>query len=169
VEAVTRDSLIEAIKQDFKYDPDTGTFIRIRSRIKKYVGQISGSLTNSGYLKFKCRGIDVMAHRGAWAVTHGYWPVEIDHINKIKTDNRLDNLQEVTSSLNSHLVGKRNNNSSGYLGVSWHKASNKWRADISRQGERTTLGYFNDPAIAYEVYLKEKLKLLDGLAYSLEV
>lgn len=79
----------------------------------------------------------------------------IDHINDSKTDNRLENLQIVTSRFNC----KKNqtNYSSQYKGVSWNKSKNKWQVEIKINNKRIFLGRFTNEYDAHLVY-QNKLK-----------
>lgn len=53
------------------------------------------------------------------------------------------------------LVPKKRNNKSGYKGVCWCPRRGKWRATIVKNGKRVHLGFFDDPAVAHEVYATE--------------
>jgi hypothetical protein len=65
--------------------------------------------------------------------------LQVDHINKNPLDNRRKNLRVVSSSQNMMNREKQINNKSGFKGVSWHKASNKWRATIIINKKQTTI------------------------------
>ena len=79
----------------------------------------------------------------------------VDHLNDIKTDNRIENLQIVTQRENAcKTQGKY---SSKYKGVSWFKQINKWRADIFINGKNNYLGRFDTEEEASEAY-QNKLK-----------
>ena len=80
----------------------------------------------------------------------------VDHINTIKTDNNLDNLQIITHREN---CSKDKKGSSKYTGVSWYKSSQKWRAEIKINGKGKYLGYFKTELEASEAYQK-KLKTI---------
>ena len=54
--------------------------------------------------------------------------------------------------LNSFLANSCSTNTSGYTGVSWHKASNKWAAAIHANGKNKALGYFTDKEEASNAY-----------------
>ena len=80
----------------------------------------------------------------------------VDHINDIKTDNRLENLQLVTQRYNS---SKKKRGSSKYTGVHWDNAYHKWISSIRIDGKKTVLGRFNNEYDAHLLY-QEKLKSL---------
>ena len=80
----------------------------------------------------------------------------IDHINDIRTDNRLENLQIVTTRENVYKTqGKY---SSKYKGVYWNKTSKKWLASIFLDGKNRHIGLFTcelAAGLAYQNKLKE--------------
>ena len=78
----------------------------------------------------------------------------VDHINNIKTDNRIDNLQVISHRENSSKDTFRKNKSSQYTGVHWDKKRNKWRASKRVNGIKKYLGLFNTEEDAYKEYLK---------------
>jgi hypothetical protein len=81
----------------------------------------------------------------------------IDHINDIKTDNRVYNLQIVTNRFNvKKTQGKY---SSIFKGVYWHKSTNKWASSIWIDGKRKHLGSFVNEFDASQAYQSELLKL----------
>ncbi|WPZ05488.1 HNH endonuclease signature motif containing protein [Pelagerythrobacter marinus] len=84
------------------------------------------------------------AHRVIWAIVYGAWPVgEIDHINGIRSDNRLCNLRVVSPSANRKNMKRRKDNPSGATGVYWWPTSRKWRVQIKSCGERRHIGMFD--------------------------
>ena len=82
------------------------------------------------------------AHRVVWVWWYGEWPEgEIDHINRVKDDNRIENLRVTSSSENSRNIALTKKNLSGCFGVSKH--GNKWRARIcAGVGEVIELGVY---------------------------
>jgi hypothetical protein len=68
---------------------------------------------------------------------------QIDHINHIRHDNRLENLKEATNQSNHLNRPKQKNNSSGCVGVSLVKRTGKWRAYLTILGKTIHIGYFN--------------------------
>ena len=91
----------------------------------------------------------------------GYIPaghkVHINHINNIKTDNRVENLEIVSGRENTNR--KHLKSTSKYVGVSWNKSSNKWVSQIRIKGKGKHLGYFTDEYEAHQAY-QEKLNLI---------
>jgi len=96
-----------------------------------------------------------LEHRVAIAIVSGEWPNgEVDHINGIRHDNRLCNLRVVTKCENLRNKGKYRSNTSGRVGVHWHKQHRKWSAVIAGR----TIGVFKnieDAIAARELAEKE--------------
>jgi len=82
----------------------------------------------------------------------------VDHINNIKTDNRIENLQIITNREN--LSKDRKNVSSIYVGVSWNKRAKKFESSININGKKKHLGYFFDELEASKAYQKALAKLV---------
>ena len=76
----------------------------------------------------------------------------VDHINNNKLDNRRENLRFVTPSQNNWNKNKLKNNKSGFIGVSWHKSSKKWQAQIRANRRHFYLGTFENPEDASKAY-----------------
>ena len=85
--------VIEHIKKRYTYDAATG---EIRNR----KGQVVKGWEREGYkllnIRIGNRRNEISLHHIAWALVFGRFPKQIDHINGNKTDNRLENLREVT-------------------------------------------------------------------------
>ena len=94
------------------------------------------------------------AHRLIMLAFVGYSEQDIDHINRIKTDNRLENLRYCThreNGLNRDWV----DNAKGYY---WDKQKNKWVARIQIHNKRKHLGYFEKEEDASQCYLEAKAR-----------
>lgn len=76
----------------------------------------------------------------------------VDHINGDTLDNRRSNLRAASKSQNGANRGRPVNNTSGYKGVSWHKASQKWKAQITVDGKTIYLGVYTNPEAAAAAY-----------------
>ena len=81
----------------------------------------------------------------------------VDHINGVKTNNKLDNLQFITQRYNTSKDKK--GGTSEYVGVTMSKASKKWKTTIKINGKNVHLGYFDDEYEAHLAY-QNKLKTL---------
>ncbi len=66
----------------------------------------------------------------------------VDHIDNDRQNNKLINLRFATHSQNNQNASLSSKNTSGAKGVSWHKQSMKWRAEITINGKQITLGSF---------------------------
>ena len=142
----TNELTAEHLRSVLRYDPDTGIFtwkVRAANRIK--VGDITGCLNGDGYLLISIQSRLYQAHRLAWLYMHGVWPNDqIDHINRIRTDNRISNLRDVSHKQNHQNRSKPSHNTSGHTGVSWNKQNSKWRANIKHNQKPINLGYFTN-------------------------
>lgn len=78
--------------------------------------------------------------------------VVIDHINEVKTDNRLENLRLIGHRENVSRSMK--NNTSTYVGVSWSKNAKKWISQITIEGKTKYLGLFDNEEDANKKYLE---------------
>lgn len=136
------------------YDPDTGVFTSRVSAGNRMAGSVIGNPDTSGYLRAVLMGRQVKLHRLAWFYFHGQWPTqEIDHINRIKTDNRIANLRECDTSSNcTNQLGPRKNNKLGLQGVHLIKHTGRYRATCVIQGKRHSLGIFATAEAASATY-----------------
>lgn len=131
------------LKELVSYDPLTGIFTWNIAPRYGAIGNVFGSGTPSGYLLGKLDKRSYRVHRLAWLYMTGHLPLhQIDHINHVRSDNRIANLRDVTCEQN-HQNRKRNTcSSSGSLGVGWHKRDKVWQAHIERAGVRLHLGSY---------------------------
>ena len=142
------------------FDPLTGVFTRKKQLPGWKVGQEMGSINSDGYTYIGIDGSYFFAQRLAWLFVYGEAPdKQIDHINRDKTDNRIENLRLVSRSENRQNMGAYKSNASGVRGVHWFKAGGKWQAQISNNGKKFHLGFFDDIAAAASAYAKAAAKL----------
>ncbi|MGO4619051.1 HNH endonuclease signature motif containing protein [Ensifer sp. 2YAB10] len=112
----------------------------------RFAGEPAGHLSDTGYLVVTLDGDVYKAHLIAWVLYHGSMPGgDVDHISGERSDNRADNMRAVNRSQNMRNAARPKRNTSGFVGVSWHKRTKKWNAAIrDRNGRRRSLGYFDD-------------------------
>lgn len=135
----------ERLKSLLHYCPDTGVFTHIKARQSVVVGSIAGTVTEYGYVRIHIDGKIYLAHRLAWLYVNGDFPPEqIDHINRVRTDNRICNLRMATIAENAQNQSMRSTNTSGHIGVSWYKPYQKWESYIKVNNKQIKLGYFTD-------------------------
>lgn len=151
----------EYLKSILYYNPETGKFVRLVSTSNKVkIGDIAGSIQNTGYVAISVKNKRYLAHRLAWLYVHGSFPSkQIDHINGNRSDNRLINIRECSQCENNQNMVSNKNSTSKYIGVSWNKERLKWRATIYINGKQKHLGRFNTEKEAFDAYVKAKAKL----------
>ena len=94
------------------------------------------------------------AHRLAFLYVHGFIPTLIDHINRNKSDNRIENLRECTAAQKS-----ANRAAKGYTST-----RGKHKAQIMHRGKNYNLGLFDTPEEAAVSYNDKRLELFGKFA-----
>jgi hypothetical protein len=147
---MTLAKLYEEAARVLEYFPDTGLLIWKKDRGNKVkAGDIAGTIGRQGYVHITVRMLGEKAktlkgHKLAWLIFNGEMPTSnIDHINRIRSDNRINNLRIASYQLNNLNTTLRVDNKSGFQGVKWKKDSSKWVATIGGKN-RKYLGAFNN-------------------------
>lgn len=129
------------LKTIVSYNKDTGVFTWIISKSGVCgLNSIAGGYCHN-YIRIRINGRKYFAHRLAWLYVYGVWPKnQIDHINGIKDDNRIENLRDVTNKENQqnqkiHRGGKIPN-------IQYIKRLNKWAAYIQISRKKYYLGLY---------------------------
>lgn len=135
---------ISLLQSVLRCDPNSGLLFWREARGLRRAGkQAFTAINGRGYLHGKLFGRMFRAHRVVWALAYGEWPNgEIDHINGIKTDNRIFNLRSVSKVDNMRNRVLSRNNSSGAVGVHWHSRDQRWVARIGLGNAGVHLGNF---------------------------
>ncbi len=113
------------LKEILHYDPDTGLFTRKKKARGAVVGAIVGSKNRHGHISLTLLGKTYLTHRLAFLYMEGEFPPDqVDHINRVRDDNRWCNLRHADEETNkSNMV-----TNTDFLGVSWHKHQHRWFA-----------------------------------------
>ena len=153
------------IKEYLKYDKDTGklTWIQRPSRRIK-IGDEAGSLSHYGYVEIGFNGTLIKAHRIAWFLHYNEDPKDqIDHINGIREDNKIDNLRVVSNRKNSQ-NNKRNRNGK-LVGAYRRKGKSRWESSVYIDGKYNYLGVYSTEQEAHDAYINK----LQGVTNELHV
>lgn len=142
----------ERLKELFYYKDGSLYWANPPTRGHHKLGSSAGCTDGtSGYRYIKVDGVHCREHRLIFLLHHGYLPPNIDHINRNKTDNRIENLRPSSESQNNMNRPKMKNNTSGITGVTWSKRKKKWIATVRSKGEllyHKMFSNFNDAALA---------------------
>lgn len=138
------------INWDEVYEYRDGQLINKARRMGAPHGQPAGSTNARGYVSVFYQYKQYRAHRVIWEMHNGPIPegYEIDHINRDRADNRIENLRLVTRSQNHHNKDE--------VGFSWDSGRGKYRVRPRLNGRRFSLGSFDNVIDARAAYLKWK-------------
>lgn len=139
---LTRDRLCELLD----INTETGVFIwkhTMGGKAKK--GQQAGAITVNGYVAIGIDKVDYLCHRLMWLYVYGAFPIlNIDHIDRDKTNNKPVNLRLATPKQNGENRSLKSNNASGHRGVFLRKylKSKPWAVSIMNNRKTIHVGYF---------------------------
>ncbi len=142
------------LKTLLHYNRATGVFTwRVSRRGTSQAGSIAGSVPNSaGYIQIKVDGVLHKAHRLAWFYVTALRPsAEVDHKNRIRTDNRFCNLRLCDEAQQAWNRSTRSDNTSGMAGVSFKRDTGNWTVRIQKRGIRLYVGEFASKSEAIAV------------------
>lgn len=142
-----------AVDLGYKYNPETGDVIG-------QSGKIITKIDTNGYMTFSFNFNNkkhlIYNHRFGWYCSFNdnpdYHKECIDHINRIKTDNRIINLRKITRTGNG-----LNTNASGCY---FDKNQKKWQSVLRVKGKKIFLGYYDTREEASNLYKEEKIKYI---------
>jgi hypothetical protein len=135
--------LEEWIKENIRYVPETGHLYWTKERPntgggrKRKLDRPIGHDQKDVRRRVPCRDNGktktLLAHRIAWFLYYGEWPSKlIDHINRNPGDNRIENLRDVTPTVNIINSDLRKHNTSGFTGIYQSRVGN-WIAKVGKQ------------------------------------
>lgn len=136
-----------------RYEPTTGRFFRRTSGNGQRAGDLAGSVNAHGYRHVMVLKRLYKEHRLAWFYVYGVWPtLDIDHINRDRSDNRICNLREATEAQNKYNSPAQRNNFTKIKGVYLKKSTGRYHAAIRVKGRLRHLGSFDTAEAAAAEY-----------------
>lgn len=140
----------ERLKELFEYKD--GRLDRRGRRAKGGRHKPIGTWDNRGYLRVAIDKKRYSVHRLIFLYHHGYIPEFLDHINRDRGDNRIENLRECTQQQNMANSSISKRNTTGYRGVFYSKDVGKHASRINHGGRVRLIGYFDTPQEAAHWY-----------------
>lgn len=153
----------ELIAKVLKYDGITGHLIWVSNLHSKRAIPFSraGSLvTKTGYRNISLFGKTYLEHQLIWFICNGVWPSgQIDHINQIRDDNRIDNLRDVSKADNARNRSRNPNSKLGEHGIWYNIRTQKYVAEITINGKKVYQKSFDSIDDAIETRKSKSLEL----------
>ena len=153
---ITHHELLEILH----YDALSGVFTWKVPKPGMPVGSVAGATGANGYRYIAIKRKKHLAHRLAWFYVHGVWPKIIDHLDRVKSNNRLSNLRNCASQSENHEnLGPHKGSRTGVTGVSYVPGklrSRPYQARIAKLGHNMYLGSFETLEQARDAYLSAK-------------
>lgn len=131
------------LKRIFEYI-DGQLVWKISPCYKVSAGDIAGNLHPSGYIRIVIKGVTYMAHKLIYLYHTGEHPKYLDHIDRDRSNNNINNLRPCTLGQNQYNSKLKSNNTSGVKNVCWNKSKNRWVARLSVDKQSKHIGTFID-------------------------
>jgi hypothetical protein len=149
---------LEILREWLAYDPLIGQVVWVKDRwYNARKGQVAGAICpTTGYRRIRLGNKKkLQAHRVVWTLCTGAdpFPLEVDHINGNRQDNKIENLRLVDKRQNQLNRSKINkNNTTGHAGVYAYRG--KWKAGLAIDGKFVSVGVFDSKEEASEAWHK---------------
>lgn len=146
----------------FEYKEGELYWKTVSSHSTPKVGELAGDYCK-GYRRVRLLKKSYSVHRIIWELHNGEIPFgfQIDHINRVKDDNRIENLRLATHQENNRNKDYQSNNKLKLKGIHWVSRIQKYKASIKIGKVSKHLGYFRTIEEASQVY-QEASKELHG-------
>jgi len=125
------------------------------------IGNEAGYLNHDGYIHIRFQKKLYGAHRLIWVWHSGDIPIDkqIDHMDKNRSNNKIENLRLANNAQNSTNRSLSKRNKSGFNGVSFDKQTGKYKAQIMHLGKLKHLGRYDTKEEAASRREEEEKKL----------
>jgi len=123
---------------------EAGQLVRSVPIKGSHAGTVIGTKKPKGYMVAVVDGEMYRVHHLVWMYHHGHFVKELDHINRVRDDNRIENLRPCTHSQNLGNCAPRVHK---YKGVTFCKQTGKWRAQLKNNRQRFET--IEEAALAY--------------------
>lgn len=140
--------------ENIRYDPETGEFHWLKPGPRRTLGKPLGGLHSKGYWHIELGNVVYKGHRLAWFYMNETWPIEVDHENRVKHDNRWSNLREANRTQNNQNGLRR----LGELLPGVRLQGNKYVAQIQVNKVKMHIGTFFTEQEAHQAYREASLK-----------
>lgn len=153
---MANDPDIEEVKKFFEYR-EGNLYWKVSKSVRALAGSVAGSLSSHGYIDVGFNGKLLRAHRLIFAMHHGFYPKQIDHINGVRNDNRIENLRAAdfqTNAFNS--IGK--GAASGIKNVYWRENRKHWFVKLCVLDRQILFGSYRDLELAELVAIEARNK-----------
>ena len=140
------------LKELFLYRDDGHLIWKKNCGGRMRAGTVAGTGTGTRYSRIGIDGFYYKTHRLVYIWHHGYVHNTVDHIDRNKHNNKIENLRSATTRQQSWNAAIKRTNKSGFKGVSWKPSAAAWIASLRINRRTHYLGSFETPALAAQAY-----------------
>lgn len=141
------------------FEYKNGDLYNKKSRQKAKAGEIAGSLLKDGYRQVHIANRSYKVHRVIFMMHYGYLPPQVDHINGVKNDNRIENLRPANNSKNQQNRKPQRNNITGHKNIHFCNRSQRYVVSFRVNKKLISYGYFKDIDKAKQVAMQKRIEL----------
>lgn len=150
---------VKELKKIMTCYPDKGYCVWKERAGNYFSNKKVGWVGDRGYIRCEFLGVGYSMHRIIWLYVYGKWPSgEIDHINHIRNDNRIENLRVVSNKDNLKNKSLPKSNKSGIMGVHWLRRDKRWKVAIKIDGKTKYLGLYQKKEDAAKARKETEIK-----------